>query len=82
MKLKGREIVFRTDPETSERLLHVDDYHDSDDGLKGTELTAWFGPSLLSLALRTAVLFVLIILAVMGIFRAQFDKYCEAQKLR
>jgi hypothetical protein len=82
MKLKGRDIVFRIDPETSERLIHVDDYHHLDDALRGTELTAWFGRSLPTLFLRMAVLFLVVVSALVGIFWSQFQKYCEAQKLR
>jgi hypothetical protein len=82
MKVKGRQFLFLTDPETSERTLHVEDYHDPADALRGTELTAWFGPGVLSLLQRLAVLVCLTVLAVIGIFRAQFQKYCDAQKLR
>ena len=82
MRVKGREIAFRTDPETSERLIHVDDYHHSDDALRGTELTAWFGESLPTLCLRMSVLLVVVVCALVGIFWLQFVKYCEAQRLR
>ena len=82
MRVKGREIAFRTDPETSERLIHVDDYHHADDALRGTELTAWLGQGLLTLFLRMAVLLVVVVCALIGIFWLQFEKYCEAQRLR
>ena len=82
MKVKGREFLLRIDPETSERLLHVEDYHDVNDAQRGTELTFWFGKNVFSLCLRFIVLLFLIAFALIGIFRGQFDKYCEAQKLR
>ena len=82
MKLQGREIVFRVDPETSERFVHVDDYHHSEDNLRGTELTAWFGRGPLTLCLRMLVLLLVVVSALVGIFWSQFEKYCEKQKLR
>ena len=82
MKVKGRQFLFLTDPETFERTLHVEDYHDSADALRGTELTAWLGSNVLSLCFRATVLVLLIVIALVGIFRLQFAKYCEAQKLR
>jgi hypothetical protein len=82
MKVKGCRFQFLTDPDTSERTLHVEDYHHSADALRGTELTAWFGRNVLSLCLRMAVLFALVVIALVGILRLQFARYCEAQGLK